>query len=279
MRLRVLLTSKRLDPAIPINYQYPLASAIYRILSSVETAYATFLHQQGYSDERGKRMKLFCFSRIMSERKPVVEGRVLRWFGRPRLWFHIGSPMEETFVRNTLVGMLSGQGIDIGSSDAAAGFVIEEVTTIDPPKWTNQVRGIALAPITTSVQEDGRRTATYLHPLDARFAEGVRANILAKHALLSGSRDDELDFHIVPDAAYIQERGDRAISKLVTIKQGRESETRVKGFVFPFILSGNPILLHTAWECGLGEKNSIGFGMWDARVENESGTSVAIHDM
>jgi CRISPR-associated endoribonuclease Cas6 len=51
------------------------------------------------------------------------------------------------------------------------------------------------------------------------------------------------------------------ISKLITIKQGREDETKVRGFMCPLKIEGNPALIALAYESGLGEKNSLGFGM------------------
>lgn len=43
---------------IPLNYQYPLSAAIYRIISKGDEEYASFLHEKGY----GKGYKFFTFS-------------------------------------------------------------------------------------------------------------------------------------------------------------------------------------------------------------------------
>ncbi|MBI4810670.1 MAG: CRISPR-associated endoribonuclease Cas6, partial [Ignavibacteriales bacterium] len=51
------------------------------------------------------------------------------------------------------------------------------------------------------------------------------------------------------------------ISKLITIKEGHKEETRVRGFMCPITIEGNPELIKLAYECGLGEKGSLGFGM------------------
>ena len=37
------------------------------------------------------------------------------------------------------------------------------------------------------------------------------------------------------------------------------------GAFAPFALTGSPTLMATAWNCGLGEKNSIGLGMIDIK--------------
>jgi len=47
---------------------------------------------------------------------------------------------------------------------------------------------------------------------------------------------------------------------LVKVKEGRPDQTNVKGFLAPFTLSGSVELMRTAWEAGLGDKCSMGFG-------------------
>src|SRR5690554_3622262 len=57
MRFKIVL-HKISGNNIPINYQYPLSSAIYKILDKGDSEYAKFLHEEGY----GKGYKLFTFS-------------------------------------------------------------------------------------------------------------------------------------------------------------------------------------------------------------------------
>ncbi|WP_392437096.1 hypothetical protein ACF3N7_09215 [Cruoricaptor ignavus] len=53
MRFLVRLQTK--DRIIPINYQYPMSAAIYKIISQGDAEYAEFLHNTGY----GKGFKFF----------------------------------------------------------------------------------------------------------------------------------------------------------------------------------------------------------------------------
>ncbi len=63
MRFKLFLASQTAGAIIPINYQYPLSAAIYRILAKVDADYATFLHEKGYVVGEGlKHFKLFTFS-------------------------------------------------------------------------------------------------------------------------------------------------------------------------------------------------------------------------
>ena len=51
---------------IPINYQYPVSAAIYKILQQADEEYARFLHDTGYQKANSlKTFKLFTFSDLM----------------------------------------------------------------------------------------------------------------------------------------------------------------------------------------------------------------------
>jgi CRISPR-associated endoribonuclease Cas6 len=48
VRLLLTLNSGREGQRIPVNYQYPFASAIYKILHNADAEYSAFLHEKGY---------------------------------------------------------------------------------------------------------------------------------------------------------------------------------------------------------------------------------------
>src|SRR4051794_13075965 len=63
MRLKLTLQTLHHPAFLPFNYQYPLSSAIYKIIRSADKEFATFLHNKGYG-EGYKSFKLFTFSDI-----------------------------------------------------------------------------------------------------------------------------------------------------------------------------------------------------------------------
>ena len=73
-------------------------------------------------------------------------------------------------------------------------------------------------------------------------------------------------FGFALDAAYV-ERMQGKVQKLITLKEGRSDETKIKGTLAPFRLRAPRELMEVGYECGFGEKNSMGFGM----VKVESG--------
>jgi CRISPR-associated endoribonuclease Cas6 len=67
--------------------------------------------------------------------------------------------------------------------------------------------------------------------------------------------EDELEFSF--DWDYIRGRGGSyRVSKLVSYKN-----LKIKSYLAPFWVRGNPELIALGWECGFGSANSQGFGM------------------
>lgn len=65
-KIRLEVMSHQFGNALPINYQYELSSAIYRILSCADSDYATWLHENGFQMENEtKKFKLFTFSNLI----------------------------------------------------------------------------------------------------------------------------------------------------------------------------------------------------------------------
>jgi len=44
---------------LPINYQYPLSSSIYKILAKGDKEYAQFLHEEGYGKKKSYFIRFF----------------------------------------------------------------------------------------------------------------------------------------------------------------------------------------------------------------------------
>ena len=103
MRLVLRLCPMRNETLIPLNYQYPLSAAIYKILRQASPDYAAFLHDQGYQAPSGRLMQLFTFSKLLNPFARLREGMLLSHKGYWTL--QIGSPMLDDFVQNFVMGL------------------------------------------------------------------------------------------------------------------------------------------------------------------------------
>jgi CRISPR-associated endoribonuclease Cas6 len=269
MRIRLTLRPAHHSLSIPLNYQYYLSAAIYRWIERSSRDYALFLHERGFSPEGMVRsFKHFCFSQLIVPRRKIVDGRmvlessIVEWF--------VSMPVEES-LQHLVVGMFEKREFYIEQEENR--FLIEQVETLPEPEWKETMKFRMLSPTTVSIPEKrhGKLWPCYLLPDDPRLSNALSSNILNKYNSLCRSNfsstssvdmNVDLQFQCTLDQQFITDRGGPSkITKLITIKAGHEDETKVRGFMCPITLEGNIELIKLAYESGLGEKNSLGFGM------------------
>lgn len=264
MRLHIHLQPVNTTSELPID-NYPLASTIYRLLYSVVPEYAVFLHEEGFVVDFGhseeqertsyKKFKFFVFSRLAQRNKKIVGDR-LRLNDSLVTW-QIASPMEE-MMGALAESLVANPQIVIGDQKSQAAFFVVGIDIAEPPRWSDELRGETISPIFVAVNEtgpDGKRIKHHVRAEDKRFAERIVANLHEKYRALTGNSPDE-------DGAerdLVFEFTEAPRSQLVQYKS-----TNHKCYMGRFLLAGNPRLIRLAWEVGLGEANSKGFGMIQA---------------
>lgn len=269
MRVKLTLSPIRPDTTISLNYNYLLSGVVYRLIESSSPAYARCLHDFGYPvDGSLKRFKHFTFSRLFVPRRSI-EGDRLRILSGPVEW-QVSLLVEEA-LQHFVVGLFQKQEIWMEREDCR--FVVEQVETLPEPEWKRSMRFRMLSPVTISIPEErkGKLLPHYLRPDDPRLSEALRSNILNKYGSLYGKSASLVDlrgglsdtaFTCTLDQQFITNRGGpERVSKLIAIKEGHDGETKVRGFMCPLTIEGNPELIRLAYESGLGEKGSLGFGM------------------
>ncbi len=266
MRIKLSLRSADRHSKIPINYQYPLSAAIYKILSHGSDEYAHWLHNQGYLTTDGKPMKLFNFSKLYIPGVKRIDKTLIipanRFVG-----LQISSPMLHDFIQHFVVGLFQHQDIEIRSHGTGARFIIESVETSAATDFHSTQKFKCLSPIVVSGKHfyDGREHEYFLRPDDENLSEAIHKNLINKYQLFHQKPPAQSALEFSLDPEYLRRKGGaEKLSKLITIKENYAPETtHIKAFESPFYLSGNTELMHVAWECGIGQRNSMGFGMID----------------
>ena len=109
-----------------------------------------------------------------------------------------------------------------------------------------------LSPITcySSTEKNGRQYTKYLSPYDDEFQKSICFNLTRKFRLLYDDKILDDNFKIIP-LGNLKER----ISMFE-----KNGSFPIKGWWGKFRLEGDKDLLQTALDCGLGAKNSAGWG-------------------
>ena len=243
MRIKISLQSNDL---IQLDYQYPLQlrALIYFLLPD---EYASFLHDTGFQWEK-RSFKLFTFSRIFGKRiynsqlktKPLIFDREIH--------FSLGSPIYQIleYVANE---SLKRDNLKLGDNRVFLKAIEVEKQMI----FSDKVKVRMLSPMTirsTLTTGDGKKKSYYYNPYENEFSELMRKNLEKKYLLVYR---EQLE------------------GALKITPCGRNKERILKGdrnFVIKawdgyYELEGTPELIQLSYDAGLGEKNSLGLGMWE----------------
>lgn len=234
---------------LPVNYTHLLVGVIYRFLGESNPEYADFLHDEGYRAAK-KRFKLFTFSQLMAKHRRITNDQI--HFGSTLTWY-VSSPVER-FLTHFADTLLTEGRLSIGQHD----LKIKDVSILPAPEFRSKMRFKCLSPIVMSAirEYEGKLRTHYCLPDDPQLSQLICQNLIRKHEAIYGRPSDEaLSFSFNKD--YIRKSTGR-VTRLVNYKG-----IKIRGILCPFHVSGSPALIKVGYECGFGDKNSIGFGMAD----------------
>ncbi len=258
MRLKIGLLTDETNGILPVNYQYPLSSAIYRIISSSDQAYAEFLHSHGYQKTGSlKTFKLFTFSDLKTPFK-INKDRLIMTSNEANFiaCFHMPEALTH-FVQ----GLFLNEHIDIADKISRVRFAVKQVETLPlfPDSGDDLLEVILqpLSPLVVSVVNENDRQ-DFLYPGDERFATALLSNWKDRYSVVYGKEQADVDF----EEAYVAVvNPEKAKSRLITIKSGTRAETKIRGMVgFKIRVIAKARVLNLALDAGVGRYCSQGFG-------------------
>ena len=261
MRLKIKAVSEK-PLFIPLNYQYPLHSIIYKLIQQSSRKYAEFLHEEGFRADVNspKRFKLFTFSQL----KMMPYCFTGAGFDRVRTIEFVYSTAAEKSFEHLVYGLFAQQELCLRFGRNTCRFVVQRVESLPEPQFTDSMKFICLSPITVSTKRekaDGSGLEVhfldYLNPTEKdHFCENLFLNLSRKYqTLLQTPYRGATAFEFQFDPEYLIKRQGK-ISKLIRFK----NDIKIKAFEAPFTVSADPQLLKVGYQCGFGEKNSDGFG-------------------
>lgn len=254
MRLLLTLTNAKQNQLIPINYQYPLASAIYKLLQNADAEYSAFLHEKGY----GKGFKLFTFSDIRCPFKIKNEELILLSHKIEIIvCFHLPKAAE-TFIK----GLFMSHEITIADQKRKAHFTVAQVESLTSPLdhlENNETEVILklLSPVICGLKNE-KGNYTFLSPEDDRYEEMLFVNWEEKcKAVLGEETADAMNNAFIQILLY----PNPPKSRLITIKAGSVAETKIRGFNnFKIKIKGKKEAVELLLNSGVGLYNAQGMG-------------------
>jgi len=254
MQLYIKLLAQRLPMDIPINYQYNLAAAIYRIMQKGDAEYASFLHQQGY----GKGFKLFCFSQLYC--KFSLSGdrmTLLQPDAQFVASFHLPQALEG-FVK----GLFVSEKLEIADKKSKAVFAVESVEVLpnalaeyDDAEMIS-ITSIPLSPVVAGIK-NARDHYDYLSPGQSLFAESLCYNWRSK---IESCYDAETAASALLSIEVLAIKQPFK-SRLMTMKANTAAETKVRGWLnLRLRLRAEKRWVDLLLQSGAGLYNAMGCG-------------------
>ncbi|RST26079.1 CRISPR-associated endoribonuclease Cas6 [Chryseobacterium lacus] len=253
--MKFLLTLHRVQGvSLPINYQYPLSAAVYKILDNADGEYAHFLHQRGY----GKGFKLFNFSDIQGKFK--LQGDRLNLLADTvtvTISFHLPEASQ-----NFIKGLFMSQHIGVADSKSKVTFVVSSVEALLPifqEVKDNEIINIKLKTASACVAGMKNEVGNYvfLSPEDPRFSESLLFNWKEKIRTVYPQVDT--DQILLSVETLISNTPPK--SRLTTIKSGTLEETKIRGWKnFGLQLTGEKKYVELLYNSGVGLYNAMGCG-------------------
>lgn len=239
---------------LPINYQYPLSAAIYKILAKGDAEYAQFLHEEGY----GKGYKFFTFSDLKGKFK-VIEDRM--HILDPKITFSTHFHLPEA-SQKFVEGLFKSEDIVISDKKSKAVFKVQSIISLDNP----------------------------LKSFDQR--EFIQVNVKPISAIVTGTKNEKgnYDYKTPDDTAFISsliygwknkikdafdlETSENAVlmidvefyrnpyrTRLIHIKDGKKDKTKIRGtFNYKLLLTAERRFIDLILNAGIGVECSQGMG-------------------
>ena len=234
---------------LPISYQYELATAFHHLLTHDQSAYASWLEQNGLLTLAQEGTQLYALSNLYVPRI-FVEGDRLHvnvpWI---QLWI---SFLPEIGTFEFLMHQLQDQQIVVGDSVSEVAFNIKAIEEVSPVSYLSRMEYQTLSPVVVkAVRQNG--TLEYLAPSNPYFAEFLVESLIERWERLHGQK-----FYGNPSYRFTLLVPERR--KAVNIMAGDPMQHKVVGYMLKFRLEMNPELQELAYVLGIGDETQYGFG-------------------
>lgn len=247
--LTLSIDSAKHGNCLPLNYQYEISSFIYAALTRADAQYSHWLHENGFA-MNPKGFRLFSFSNFIFTNFTTKLDRI--HLNAPKCGLVISLlPAKSTpeFIRSVFLHL----PFSIGDQQSKVAFEVTNIEALTPPDLHNPCEFVTLSPvcITRKAAESGK--LIYESPESPYACGALLLNLKNKYKAFYGT-----DYQ--GDSTFELKLLNEPRSKLIAIHNHTAQQRCIKGYNFNFEVQAPPELLHLMYECGLGEKNTLGFG-------------------
>lgn len=237
MRLKINIKAKN-NFKIPFNYNHIVSSIIYNKIIDLDLAHK--LHTSN-------TFKFFNFSQLNIPKRKMVKDGIISKDGV--INFYLSSP-DDLLIKNIVSGFVDNLEIKFQNET----LFVEKIEALRTPDFKEKSEFITLSPINIrDTQEiDGKTKRIDLSPSD-KFFKAIETNLIKKYCAFNNLERTDKQIKTYSEMANVKR-------KRIIIPKGPNT-TYHRAYMMDLILEGDLDLINFAYDVGLGEKNSMGFGM------------------
>lgn len=232
--------------SLPLSHHHIIQGFIYNQLKN-NPDYSSFLHNTGFQyGDTERTFKMFTFSNLQG--KYQIIGNKICFYENFKLEI---SSIDSTFCNILINAMIFNKNLEIAYQPVK----LEQLIINDNRIEQNSIKIQMLSPVTihqTFFDENNSKKTLYLPPDHTDFCEAINQN-----------------FHRKYQAYYGIESTDNVFIEPISFSQKNKYVTRFKnkiiiiGWNGQFQLNASSDTLNFLYQCGLGSKNSQGFGLFN----------------
>ena len=189
----------------------------------------------------------FPFKIIYIPKRRIVKDGIIAKDGV--ISFYISSP-NDFLIKSLVDGFLE----DLEISFQNQKLTIQKIEALKTPEFSSKSEFKTLAPIIvrTKKEIDGELKIWDLAPSD-KFFKSLENNLIKKYIKFNNLTKTDKKINIYSDMNFVKR-------KRISINKGNAT-THHRAYMMDLILEGDLDLIEFAYDVGIGEKNSMGFGM------------------
>jgi CRISPR-associated endoribonuclease Cas6 len=231
---------------IPIGYHHGVQGLLYALLRK---GGGEVLHDESFSFGQ-RQYKLFTFSslrggKITSDKKGIYFERTM--------YLDVRS-VRDDFCTALLAGLEAGDDLEL----CGKSLTMRDVKVSEPHISADRLRINMLSPLTLHRTDDDGKTET-INPLHQEFSEAMNNNFSRKYYAFTGQKP-ETAISLRAVAVGMQ---DKYVTRFKRVQKAGGKDIYIIGWRGEYELRGTPEHLDFLYYCGLGARNSDGFGMFE----------------
>lgn len=238
--MQLMIELQKIDKFnLPVNYNYILQSMIYNLLKSKEDL-SDKIHEEGYQI-KNRHFKLFTFSLLQGSYR--IQGKRIEFLDKVN--FEIRT-LDQSILVSIVESLLNLDTLRIGEN-----LVRILDVRIGKKKLTEKSYKIhMISPLVVRSTDTKTKKTIYYNLFDLEFKNRIAENLEKKF---------QAYYHRVPVGKFDIEPINFSLKNKVVTKYKDYFITAWKG---EFEIRGDAEILDFLYQVGIGEKNSMGFGMF-----------------